>query len=92
MKAFPQYGHFVENRRLFYYKASYVLENVGKALSIAYQDKTKLLALHKQVTCGKYTPDSTNDPGFLDVVGNDRKYVSELKRAILRYSISLNTF
>lgn len=55
-----------------------VSENVGKALSIAYQDKTKLLALHKQVTCGKYTSDSSNDPGFLDVVGNDRKYVDPI--------------
>ncbi|XP_067941881.1 Golgi resident protein GCP60-like [Watersipora subatra] len=51
----------------------YYKENVSGGLSIPYQDKMKLLALHKQVTCGKYTPGAGQEPGFLDVVGNDRK-------------------
>jgi len=42
-------------------------------MPIPYKEKTYLLALHKQVTCGKYQAESGNEPGFLDVVGNDRK-------------------
>lgn len=53
-----------------------ILDNTGKALAISYQEKTHLLALHKQVTCGKYKPGVGEEPGFLDVVGNDRKCVA----------------
>ncbi|KAF6035296.1 hypothetical protein EB796_006404 [Bugula neritina] len=51
----------------------YYKENIGNAMPIPYKEKTYLLALHKQVTCGKYQAESGNEPGFLDVVGNDRK-------------------
>lgn len=50
-----------------------IVDNIGSTVTIAYQNKTKLLALHKQVTCGKFIHDSSKGPGFLDVVGNDRQ-------------------
>ncbi|KAH3846232.1 Golgi resident protein GCP60-like [Dreissena polymorpha] len=45
----------------------------GKGLHPSYKDKLKMVALTKQVTHGKYSPGSSPDVGFLDVVGNDRK-------------------
>ena len=45
----------------------------GKAVTVTYKDKLKLMALTKQVTFGKYRPDNSPDVGFLDVVGKDRR-------------------
>ncbi|XP_013401902.1 Golgi resident protein GCP60 [Lingula anatina] len=44
-----------------------------KAIHLTYQDKLKLVAYTKQASFGKYRTDLSPDPGFLDVVGNDRR-------------------
>lgn len=50
-------------------------EKEGKALQLTYQTKLKLIALTKQAAFGKFRPDVSPDVGFLDVVGNDRRYL-----------------
>ena len=54
---------------------SVVTEKEGKAIHLSYKDKLKFVALTKQVAHGKCRPDVSADVGFLDVVGNDRRYV-----------------
>uniref|UniRef100_A0A069DV22 Protein involved in maintenance of golgi structure and er-golgi transport n=1 Tax=Panstrongylus megistus TaxID=65343 RepID=A0A069DV22_9HEMI len=48
-------------------------EKEGKAVSLSYQDKLKLVALTKQVTVGKFNPDNSPPLGVLDVIGRDRR-------------------
>ena len=47
-----------------------------KAMALTYKDKLRLVALTRQVSYGKYRPDVTPQVGFLDVVGNDRRWVN----------------
>ncbi|KAG8443839.1 hypothetical protein GDO86_009142 [Hymenochirus boettgeri] len=48
-------------------------EKDGKAFHPTYEEKLKLVALHKQVTHGPYNPDTSPEVGFFDVLGNDRR-------------------
>ncbi|XP_069743926.1 Golgi resident protein GCP60 [Narcine bancroftii] len=48
-------------------------EKDGKAFHPTYEEKLKLVALHKQITVGPYSPDSCPEVGFFDVLGNDRR-------------------
>ncbi|XP_033847114.1 Golgi resident protein GCP60 isoform X1 [Periophthalmus magnuspinnatus] len=45
----------------------------GKAFHPTYEEKLRLVALHKQVLLGPYNPDATPEVGFFDVLGNDRR-------------------
>ncbi|XP_010119871.1 PREDICTED: Golgi resident protein GCP60 [Chlamydotis macqueenii] len=49
------------------------LEKDGKAFHPTYEEKLKLVALHKQVLLGPYNPDTCPEVGFFDVLGNDRR-------------------
>uniref|UniRef100_A0A3P8X4X1 Golgi resident protein GCP60 n=1 Tax=Cynoglossus semilaevis TaxID=244447 RepID=A0A3P8X4X1_CYNSE len=44
----------------------------GKAFHPTYEEKLRLVALHKQVLLGPYNPDASPEVGFFDVLGNDR--------------------
>ncbi|XP_012999003.1 Golgi resident protein GCP60 isoform X3 [Cavia porcellus] len=48
-------------------------EKDGKAFHPTYEEKLKLVALHKQVLMGPYNPDTCPEVGFFDVLGNDRR-------------------
>ncbi|XP_072266040.1 Golgi resident protein GCP60 [Pyxicephalus adspersus] len=48
-------------------------EKDGKAFHPTYEEKLKLVALHKQVIMGPYNPDTCPEVGFFDVLGNDRR-------------------
>ncbi|XP_074844688.1 Golgi resident protein GCP60 [Carettochelys insculpta] len=48
-------------------------EKDGKAFHPTYEEKLKLVALHKQVLSGPYNPDTCPEVGFFDVLGNDRR-------------------
>nr|XP_033794677.1 Golgi resident protein GCP60 isoform X2 [Geotrypetes seraphini] len=48
-------------------------EKDGKAFHPTYEEKLKLVALHKQVQLGPYNPDTCPEVGFFDVLGNDRR-------------------
>uniref|UniRef100_A0A8C5PNB7 Golgi resident protein GCP60 n=1 Tax=Leptobrachium leishanense TaxID=445787 RepID=A0A8C5PNB7_9ANUR len=48
-------------------------EKDGKAFHPTYEEKLKLVALHKQVLLGPYNPDTSPEVGFFDVLGNDRR-------------------
>ncbi|XP_053568597.1 Golgi resident protein GCP60 [Bombina bombina] len=48
-------------------------EKEGKAFHPTYEEKLKLVALHKQVLLGPYNPDTCPEVGFFDVLGNDRR-------------------
>uniref|UniRef100_A0A8C9S8U4 Golgi resident protein GCP60 n=2 Tax=Scleropages formosus TaxID=113540 RepID=A0A8C9S8U4_SCLFO len=48
-------------------------EKDGKAFHPTYEEKLRLVALHKQVTLGPYNPDACPEVGFFDVLGNDRR-------------------
>ncbi|XP_054617062.1 Golgi resident protein GCP60 isoform X2 [Dunckerocampus dactyliophorus] len=45
----------------------------GKAFHPTYEEKLRLVALHKQVLLGAYNPDASPEVGFFDVLGNDRR-------------------
>ncbi|MBN3306073.1 GCP60 protein, partial [Amia calva] len=45
----------------------------GKAFHPTYEEKLRLVALHKQVLLGPYNPDACPEVGFFDVLGNDRR-------------------
>ncbi|XP_071476525.1 Golgi resident protein GCP60-like [Diadema antillarum] len=45
----------------------------GKAVHLAYKDKLKLVAYIKQITYGKVDASKSPPPGYLDVVGSDRR-------------------
>ncbi|XP_056873158.1 Golgi resident protein GCP60 isoform X2 [Takifugu flavidus] len=45
----------------------------GKAFHPTYEEKLRLVALHKLVLLGPYNPDASPDVGFFDVLGNDRR-------------------
>lgn len=51
----------------------FFLEKDGKAFHPTYEEKLKLVALHKQVLMGPYNPDTCPEVGFFDVLGNDRR-------------------
>ncbi|XP_053470484.1 Golgi resident protein GCP60 isoform X1 [Ictalurus furcatus] len=48
-------------------------EKDGKAFHPTYEEKLRLVALHKQVSQGPYNPDASPEVGFFDVLGNDRR-------------------
>ncbi|NXX93304.1 GCP60 protein, partial [Centropus bengalensis] len=48
-------------------------EKDGKAFHPTYEEKLKLVALHKQVLLGPYNADTCPEVGFFDVLGNDRR-------------------
>ncbi|XP_020642233.1 Golgi resident protein GCP60 [Pogona vitticeps] len=48
-------------------------EKDGKAFHPSYEEKLRLVALHKQVLLGPYNPDTCPEVGFFDVLGNDRR-------------------
>ncbi|XP_033916856.1 Golgi resident protein GCP60 [Melopsittacus undulatus] len=48
-------------------------EKDGKAFHPTYEEKLKLVALHKQVLLGPCNPDTCPEVGFFDVLGNDRR-------------------
>ncbi|KAJ4928600.1 hypothetical protein JOQ06_004230 [Pogonophryne albipinna] len=45
----------------------------GKAFHPTYEEKLRLVALHKQVLLGPYNPDASPEIGFFDVLGSDRR-------------------
>ncbi|XP_046877754.1 Golgi resident protein GCP60 isoform X1 [Hypomesus transpacificus] len=45
----------------------------GKAFHPTYEEKLRLVALHKQVLLGPYNPEASPEVGFFDVLGNDRR-------------------
>lgn len=45
----------------------------NKEIQLKYNDNIRLIALLKQIKIGKWNASYTQDVGFLDVVGNDRK-------------------
>ncbi|XP_034053635.1 Golgi resident protein GCP60 isoform X2 [Gymnodraco acuticeps] len=45
----------------------------GKAFHPTYEEKLRLVALHKQVLLGPYNPDASPEVGFFDVLGSDRR-------------------
>ncbi|BES93841.1 Acyl CoA Hypothetical protein protein [Nesidiocoris tenuis] len=53
---------------LMFYK-----EKEGKAVSLSYQDKLRLVALTRQISIGKFNPDYCPPSGVLDVIGRDRR-------------------
>ncbi|EMP24544.1 Protein TMED8, partial [Chelonia mydas] len=55
-------------------------EKDGKAFHPTYEEKLKLVALHKQVLLGPYNPDTCPEVGFFDVLGNDRRREEEEQR------------
>ncbi|KAM7050022.1 Golgi resident protein GCP60 isoform 2-T2 [Molossus nigricans] len=55
-------------------------EKDGKAFHPTYEEKLKLVALHKQVLMGPYNPDTCPEIGFFDVLGNDRRKEEEERR------------
>ena len=44
-----------------------------KVLALSYDDKLKLVAFYKQISCGKYDSGKMPETGYFDVVGNDRR-------------------
>ncbi|KAJ8270516.1 hypothetical protein GJAV_G00115820 [Gymnothorax javanicus] len=48
-------------------------EKDGKAFHPTYEEKLRLVALHKQVLLGPYNSEASPDVGFFDVLGNDRR-------------------
>ncbi|XP_025782036.1 Golgi resident protein GCP60 [Puma concolor] len=54
-------------------KLTLPVEKDGKAFHPTYEEKLKLVALHKQVLMGPYNPDTCPEVGFFDVLGNDRR-------------------
>eukprot|EP00111_Clytia_hemisphaerica_P018392 TCONS_00054381-protein len=42
-------------------------------LTLSYGDKIQLVALWKQVSCGRYSDSKLPDIGYFDVIGNDRR-------------------
>ncbi|XP_030051581.1 Golgi resident protein GCP60 [Microcaecilia unicolor] len=58
---------------LFGLALKFFKEKDGKAFHPTYEEKLKLVALHKQVQLGPYNPDTCPEVGFFDVLGNDRR-------------------
>lgn len=42
-------------------------------LPLTYHDKVQLVALWKQISCGKYDDSKVSEIGYFDVIGNDRR-------------------
>ncbi|VFV44219.1 golgi resident protein gcp60 [Lynx pardinus] len=64
-------------------------EKDGKAFHPTYEEKLKLVALHKQVLMGPYNPDTCPEVGFFDVLGNDRRVVAEKECTVERVQLRL---
>ncbi|XP_076155791.1 Golgi resident protein GCP60 isoform X2 [Alosa pseudoharengus] len=60
---------------LFDMSLIFLKEKDGKAFQPTYEEKLKLVALHKQACQGPYDPDACPEVGFFDVLGNDRRKV-----------------
>ncbi|XP_064600558.1 Golgi resident protein GCP60-like [Liolophura sinensis] len=58
---------------LFKLAVRFYREKDGKAIHLSYKDKLKLVAYSKQAIHGKFHTDATQDVGFLNVVGSDRR-------------------
>lgn len=65
------------------------VEKDGKAFHPTYEEKLRLVALHKQVSQGPYNPDAFPEVGFFDVLGNDRRYASHLHCCTLHKAVVL---
>uniref|UniRef100_A0AAY5L8N4 Uncharacterized protein n=1 Tax=Esox lucius TaxID=8010 RepID=A0AAY5L8N4_ESOLU len=52
----------------------------GKAFHPTYEEKLRLVALHKQVLLGPYNLDASPEVGFFDVLGNDRRVAGRFLR------------
>uniref|UniRef100_A0A8B9QBR6 ACB domain-containing protein n=1 Tax=Apteryx owenii TaxID=8824 RepID=A0A8B9QBR6_APTOW len=63
-------GGSAEDFEIFFFSST---EKDGKAFHPTYEEKLKLVALHKQVLLGPYNPDTCPEVGFFDVLGNDRR-------------------
>ncbi|UJR15680.1 hypothetical protein I4U23_002614 [Adineta vaga] len=67
-----EFGFSIEE--LFYMARQFLKEKQGsKDIQLKYADNIRLIALSKQVKIGKWDASHTQNVGFLDVVGNDRK-------------------
>ncbi|CAF0904916.1 unnamed protein product [Adineta ricciae] len=67
-----QFGFSLE--KLFYMARQFLKEKQGSSdVQLKYGDNIRLIALSKQAKIGKWDASHTQDVGFLDVVGNDRK-------------------
>ncbi len=67
---------FTLNNRVSFTGLFLISEKDGtKAVNLTYKDKLQFVAYTRQVAHGKYRPDVSPDVGFLDVVGNDRRWV-----------------
>ncbi|XP_065144500.2 Golgi resident protein GCP60 [Paramisgurnus dabryanus] len=58
---------------LFGIALKFFKEMNGKAFNPTYEEKLRLVALHKQITIGPFNPDACPEIGFFDVLGNDRR-------------------
>lgn len=71
------YKHFspvdIEDKCKFTASTLLLSDKDGKAFHPTYEEKLRLVALHKQVLLGPYNPDASPDVGFFDVLGNDRR-------------------
>lgn len=74
----PADEEFIRNwgfrlKELYRLALRFYKEKEGKAVNLSYQDKLKLVALTKQVSVGKFNPDTSPPLGVLDVIGRDRR-------------------
>uniref|UniRef100_A0A8D3ASG8 Golgi resident protein GCP60 n=1 Tax=Scophthalmus maximus TaxID=52904 RepID=A0A8D3ASG8_SCOMX len=60
-------------RTLYGMALKFFKDKDGKAFHPTYEEKLRLVALHKQVLLGPYNPDAPPEVGFFDVLGNDRR-------------------
>ncbi|XP_030642568.1 Golgi resident protein GCP60 [Chanos chanos] len=58
---------------LFGLALKFFREMDGKAFHPTYEEKLRLVALHKQVSLGPCNPAACPETGFFDVLGNDRR-------------------
>ncbi|XP_012692095.1 Golgi resident protein GCP60 isoform X2 [Clupea harengus] len=63
----------LSQEELFDMASIFLKEKDGKAFHPTYEEKLRLVALHKQSSQGPYNPDTCPEVGFFDVLGNDRR-------------------
>ncbi|KAJ8399472.1 hypothetical protein AAFF_G00411840 [Aldrovandia affinis] len=66
-----QWGFSLEE--LYGLALKFFKEKDGKAFHPTYEEKLRLVALHKQVLLGPYNPEVCPEVGFFDVLGSDRR-------------------
>ncbi len=66
-------GNFFFSRYFFIYLFRFIEKQGSKDFQLKYADNIRLIALSKQIKIGPWDATHTQDVGFLDVVGNDRK-------------------